>query len=140
MRKAAQTGHEPAHRTAKQRKPLYLWVFLGLVSIVFHLGLIFSGLVPALVARPLHMALALPWLFIFGARSRRQRISGAILMLAGAAACLYTAFNADIRSNHYGFLSGGLRIALALHLLVVTRSEERRVGTEGVSTCRVRRA
>src|SRR3546814_13273355 len=119
MRKAAQTGHEPAHRTAKQRKPLYLWVFLGLVSIVFHLGLIFSGLVPALVARPLHMALALPWLFIFGARSRRQRISGAILMLAGQAACLYTAITAAMLSTQYGFLTRGLQLALALTLLVV---------------------
>src|SRR3546814_12425254 len=85
MMEAAQTEHEPAHSTAKQHKPPYLWVFLGLVSIVFHLGLIFSGLVPALVARPLHMALALPWLFIFGARSRRPRISGALLMLSGEA-------------------------------------------------------
>src|SRR3546814_20801292 len=119
MRKAAQTGHEPAHRTAKQRKPLYLWVFLGLVSIVFHLGLIFSGLVPALVARPLPMALALPWLFMFGARSRRQRISGAILMLAGEAACLHTALHADMLSHQYGFLRGGLQIAEDLQQLVV---------------------
>src|SRR3546814_9855213 len=119
MRKAAQTWPEPAHSTAKQHKPPYLCVSLWLVSIVFHLGLIFSGLVPALVARPLHMALALPWLFIFGARSRRQRISGAILMLAGEAACLYTAFNADMLSNQYGFLRGGLQIAEDLQQLVV---------------------
>src|SRR3546814_13476118 len=72
------------------------------------------------------MALALPWLFIFGARSRRQRISGAILMLAGEAACLYTAFNADMLSNQYGFLSGGLQIAVALTLLVVTLEMARR--------------
>ena len=33
------------------------WVALGAVSVVFHLGLIFYGLTPALVSRPLHMAL-----------------------------------------------------------------------------------
>src|SRR3546814_11526410 len=99
MMEAAQTEHEPAHSTAKQHTPPYLWMFLGLVSIVFHLSLIFTGLVPALVARPLHMALALPWPSIFGARSRRQRIPGAILMLAGRAACFYTASNAHMPPN-----------------------------------------
>ena len=34
-----------------------LWVWLGLLMIVAHLGLIFYGLVPNLVARPLHLSL-----------------------------------------------------------------------------------
>ena len=33
------------------------WAVLGAVSIAFHLALVFSGLVPNLVSRPLHMAL-----------------------------------------------------------------------------------
>jgi hypothetical protein len=32
------------------------WAGLGAASILFHLGLIFSGLMPNLVSRPLHMA------------------------------------------------------------------------------------
>ena len=32
---------------------------LGAASIIFHLGLIFYGLVPNLIARPVHMMLAL---------------------------------------------------------------------------------
>ncbi|HEU0231109.1 MAG TPA: TRAP transporter fused permease subunit, partial [Burkholderiaceae bacterium] len=112
--------------SAATRPPPRVWVFLGLVSIVFHLGLIFSGLVPALVARPLHMALALPWLFLFAARSRSQRISGVILMLAGEAACLYTAFNADMLSNQYGFLNGNVQIIVALALLAITLEMARR--------------
>lgn len=106
--------------------PPCVWVGLGLLSIVFHLGLIFSGLVPALVARPLHMALALPWLFLYPARSRRQRVSGFILMLVGEAACLYTAFNADALADQYGFMTGNVQIAIGVALLVVTLEMARR--------------
>ena len=62
----------------------YVWVALGAASIAFHLGLIFSGLVPNLLSRPLHMLLALPWIFLFAAKSRGETISGAILTLLGA--------------------------------------------------------
>jgi len=40
-----------------------LWIALGGLTCVFHIGLIFYGLVPNLIARPLHMALVLPWVF-----------------------------------------------------------------------------
>ena len=42
---------------------------LAATSVVFHLYLIFSGLLPNLVTRPLHLALALPWVFVIGAWS-----------------------------------------------------------------------
>ena len=68
---------------------LRLWQGLGILSIGFHLALVFSGLVPALVARPLHMALALPWLFVFAPRSRLEAISGwVVLVLGDARVCL----------------------------------------------------
>jgi TRAP transporter 4TM/12TM fusion protein len=117
---------QPATDAIEAPKQPYLWVFLGFVSIAFHIGLIFSGLVPALVARPLHMALALPWLFIFAARSRQQRISGSIVLVVGEAACLYTALNADMLSNQYGYLAGGLQVAVGLTLLAVTLEMARR--------------
>ena len=53
-----------ASRAAAHRR----WVALGAASIAFHLWLVFSGLVPNLVARPLHLALALPWILLGGAR------------------------------------------------------------------------
>ena len=53
----------------------YIWIGLGLLSILFHIYLIFSGLVPSLISRPLHMALAIPWVFIFISQaSQRSRI------------------------------------------------------------------
>ena len=121
----AATGGETEQAAAGKRGRL-VWVLLGLVSIAFHLGLVFSGLVQALVARPVHMALALPWLFVFMARSRVERVSGIIVMAAGEFACLYTAFSADALSDQYGFLSGRLQLAVAIILIAVTLEMARR--------------
>lgn len=103
-----------------------IWSALGAVSIAFHLWLIFSGLVPNLVSRPLHMALALPWAMLFVARSRAELISGAALGAAGLAACLWLAFNADALSDQYGFLDGDFQVVVAATLLLVVLEMARR--------------
>ena len=51
----------------------FVWVGLGALTIAFHLGLIFYGLVPNLVSRPLHMALALPWVLVVASRRGAER-------------------------------------------------------------------
>ena len=97
------------------------WVILGAITVVFHLGLIFYGLAPALVSRPIHMALALPWILIHAARTPYERWSGWLLTLLGIAACGYIVFNEEALANQYGFIDthfqmliGGFLIALAL--------------------------
>ncbi|WAP70139.1 TRAP transporter permease [Jiella pelagia] len=107
------------------RLPL-LWQGLGLLSIGFHLALIFSGLVPALFARPLHMALALPWLFVFACRSRLQAVTGWVFLLVGEFCCLYVALNADALSDQYGYLDTPFQIAVAVSLVVVALEAARR--------------
>ncbi len=102
------------------------WVALGVLSIAFHLGLIFYGLAPALVARPIHMALALPWILIFMAKTRGQKVSGVLIAVTGVAACLYIAFNAAAISDQYGFAYGEFQIALGFFLLAVTLEMARR--------------
>ena len=107
-------------------RTIIAWQALGLLSITFHLGLIFSGLVPALVARPIHMALALPWIFVFQARTTLQRLSGWVFLVAGEAGCLYIALNADFLSDQYGFLDTSLQLAVAIALIIVTLEMARR--------------
>ena len=68
------TSEDEAGGVVAWNRGRLVWVLLGLVSIAFHLGLVFSGLVQALVARPLHMGLALPWLFVFMAKNRVERV------------------------------------------------------------------
>ncbi|WP_422371064.1 TRAP transporter permease [Hoeflea sp.] len=94
--------------------------------VVFHLGLIFWGLVPNLVSRPLHLALALPWIFLFVEGSRASRLSGAVLCALGMAASIWVAWNHSALGDQYGFLEGNLQIAIAAILLLVVLEAARR--------------
>ncbi|MGA1520064.1 MAG: hypothetical protein ACO34F_09020, partial [Burkholderiaceae bacterium] len=55
------------------------WVAWGAVGVAMHLGLVWYGLAPNLVVRPLHMAYILPWVFVASARSVWRRRSGWLL-------------------------------------------------------------
>jgi len=103
-----------------------VWAGLGAATIFFHLWLIFSGLVPNLVSRPLHMALAIPWVLIALQKPDREWFSGVLLAVLGLAATLWIAINHQILSDQYGFLEGNLQIAIAITLLVVVLEMARR--------------
>ncbi|SDU00404.1 TRAP transporter fused permease subunit [Stappia sp. ES.058] len=102
------------------------WAALGAVSIAFHLGLVFSGLVPNLVSRPVHMALALPFVLVLMAKTPAQRTSGAAIAALGIAACLWVAFRADALGDQYGYLADPFQMAVALTLLAVVLEMARR--------------
>jgi len=102
------------------------WALLGLGSIVFHLWLIFSGLTPNLVSRPLHMALAVPWALVFLAKTPADRVSGLVLAAFGLAAALWVALNHGMLADQYGFLTGDFQTVIAVVLLVVVLEMARR--------------
>ncbi|MDZ7749781.1 MAG: hypothetical protein U5K43_14020 [Halofilum sp. (in: g-proteobacteria)] len=60
--------------------------------IAFHLGLVFTGLVPNLVSRPLHMALVAALGAGLAAARGAKLAGGAGAARAGIAACLWVAF------------------------------------------------
>ena len=131
------------------------WVALGAASIGFHLWLVFSGLMPNLVARPLHLALALPWILLGGARlastgaapdpavdaakgdaaagdapgavpGRLRRVANLALAALGVGACLWVAWRHDALGDQYGTLDGGFQAGVAAALLGVTLETARR--------------
>jgi TRAP transporter 4TM/12TM fusion protein len=102
------------------------WVGLGAISIGFHIWLIFSGLVPNLVSRPLHMALALPWVFVFLAKSKTGRWTGAAFAALGIVGCLYIARNELALSDQYGSLEGTMQMWMAVALIVIVLEMARR--------------
>lgn len=112
--------HEPESR------PHPVWVVLGAVTVIFHLGLIFYGLTPALVSRPLHMALLLPWVLILAARNRFQRWSGHVLTALGVVSCLYIAFNEQALADQYGFIDTPLQMVIGAFLILLTLETARR--------------
>lgn len=98
----------------------------ALLSVLFHLGLIFSGLVPNLVSRPLHLALALPWIFIFAESRGFSRTSGWVICFLGVAACIWVATQHDALSDQYGFLEGDFQTGIAIVLLLTVLEAARR--------------
>ncbi|MDX9861455.1 MAG: TRAP transporter fused permease subunit [Rhodospirillales bacterium] len=100
---------------------------LAATSVVFHLYLIFSGLLPNLVTRPLHLALALPWVFVIGVDGgRARRWTGYVFCAVGVAGSLWIAWNRDILVDQYGSLEGPFQYGLAIALIVVVLEMARR--------------
>ncbi len=102
------------------------WLIMAAALVAYHLVLIFSGLVPNLVSRPLHMAFILPFVLVLGNTSRRGAISGMVLAALGIASAVWIAINHDRLGGQYGFLEGNLQIAIAITLLAVTLEAARR--------------
>ncbi|MBK0326715.1 TRAP transporter fused permease subunit [Rhodobacteraceae bacterium F11138] len=102
------------------------WLILAAVMVAFHIGLIFWGLVPNLVSRPLHLAFVLPWIFVFDARTGMQRVTGAVLAVSGVSAALWIAFNHAALGDQYGFLENRFQLAVAVVLLVCVIEAARR--------------
>ena len=104
----------------------WIWVSLGATSITFHIWLIFSGLVPSLVSRPLHMALALPWVFVFASHGIAQRRFGLFLTIVGSLFCGFIVLNESALSDQYGFISGGWQVMVGVGLILLTLEMARR--------------
>ena len=104
----------------------WIWIALGLLSIAFHLYLIFSGLIPNLVTRPLHMALALPWVFIYLAKSPTAKTTGTIFAAIGIVCCFWIAFNEARLGDQYGYLESTLQFWIAGALVLITLEMARR--------------
>ncbi|MBI3453142.1 MAG: TRAP transporter fused permease subunit [Rhodospirillales bacterium] len=97
------------------------------IAVGFHIYLIFSGLIPNLITRPLHLFFALPWIFIIGAKGGRlARAISAAIGLAGMAGCLYIVFDRDRLLDQYGSLQGPFQYVLSALLILVVLEMARR--------------
>lgn len=102
-----------------------LWASFALASVLFHLGLVFSGLVPNLISRPLHLVFVLPWVLVYR-QSGAKLASGLVLVGLGAAAAVWVATSHDALSDQYGFLEGDFQIGVAVALICVVLEAARR--------------
>ena len=103
-----------------------IWIGLGALSVFFHLWLIFSGLVPNLVSRPLHMALVIPWVFLFKPSVGLWRIFDWGFTIAGIAACFWIIVNHNLLLDQYGYLANDFQMLIAVILLVTVLEMARR--------------
>ena len=103
-----------------------VWIGLGTLSIIFHLWLIFSGLVPNLVSRPLHMALVIPWVFLFKPSVGLWRVCDWGFTLVGSAACFWVVANHNLLLDQYGYLANDFQTVIAVILLITVLEMARR--------------
>lgn len=102
-------------------------VLLAATSVTYHLYLVFSGLIPNMVSRPLHLALALPWVFLITKeQSWIARISGIAFFVMGLFGCLYIVFFHNSLGDQYGYLEGTHQYILAAGLIIVVLEMARR--------------
>lgn len=107
----------------------FLAFLLAAVLVVFHLTLVFRGLVPNLVSRPAHLALALPWILLVPGQTGWLRISGIVLTVLGVAAALWVAAMHRTLANQYGFIESPFQMAVGFVLLgVVLEAARRAIG------------
>lgn len=102
---------------------------LALLTVGFHLYVTFSGLIPNLVTRPLHLAVAIPFVFFVGlaqGRGRWTRWSGYLVGALGIAACLFVVLNRQALIHQYGTLQGPLQAVVAGVLILSVLEMARR--------------
>jgi len=105
----------------------YVVLVLAGMCVYYHIHLIFTGLIPNLISRPIHLALALPWVFVIGVKgSGFERISGYVLCLLGMFGCAYIALNRDLLGEQYGFIQGTFQYVLGAGLIIVVLEMARR--------------
>ena len=103
-----------------------IWILLGFISIIFHIFLIFSGLIPNLVSRPVHMALAIPWILLFNSQNNNIKLFDLCMSFLGMFFCLWIAFYNDEISDQYGFIENNFQLLISFFLLLLVLEMARR--------------
>ncbi len=100
---------------------------LALATIFFHIYLVFTGLIPNLVSRPIHLAFAFTWIFLFDKKSSNfTRYIGYILLLISLASSFYIVYNHLDIEDQYGSLEGNIQYIISAILLISVLEAARR--------------
>ncbi|TAD88824.1 MAG: TRAP transporter fused permease subunit [Alphaproteobacteria bacterium] len=97
------------------------------ITVGCHVWLVFTGLVPAMVSRPLHLALALPWVFIIGVNGGWiSRGIGSVFCLTGLAITGWIAIDHRRITDQYGWTEGWWQPLVCLALILIVLDLARR--------------
>lgn len=97
------------------------------LSVTFHLYLVFSGLIPALVTRPLHFILALPWVFLLAPQNNAfERWTAPVFALAGLLAAGWIVLEHRSIALQYGSVQGPAQMIATVTVILVTLEMARR--------------
>ena len=103
-----------------------VWIVFGFISIAFHIYLIFSGLVPNLISRPLHLALILPWIFLYNEEIKLKLFTNIFIVIIGITSCFYVAVFSNELMDQYGLLENKLQLFISFILILIVLEAARR--------------
>jgi TRAP transporter 4TM/12TM fusion protein len=101
----------------------------ALVTVGFHIYLIFTGLMPNLVSRPIHLALVLPWVFLLGDNSKVSSFTkyfGYALLIGALFSTFYIINNYTNLEDQYGSLEGDFQFVMSIILILSVLEMARR--------------
>ncbi len=100
----------------------------AVLTVVFYLWLTFAGLWPNMIKNPLHLLLALPWVFFLPDRSKSilYKYCGYILGIAGIIFCLYIIMNNEMIDDQYATIYGDFQWLLVIGLIIIVLEMARR--------------
>lgn len=101
----------------------------ALITIGFHVYLIFTGLMPNLVSRPVHLALVLPWVFLLGNNTKVSSFTkyfGFVLLFGALLSTYYIVTNHSFLEDQYGSLEGKLQFVMSIILILSVLEMARR--------------
>jgi len=116
-------------KSQPQSKSNLIVVGLSFITVGFHIYLIFTGLVSNLVSRPIHLALVLPWIFLFSKNKNISKFSkyfGYILLVLALFSSYYIVENHFDLEDQYGSLEGYTQYFVAITLLLAVLEMARR--------------
>ncbi|WP_024953890.1 TRAP transporter permease [Sulfurospirillum arcachonense] len=102
---------------------------LAIITIGFHVYLIFTGLMPNLVSRPVHLGLVLPWVFLLTDNNKVSKFTkyfGYVLLVLALFSVYFIISNHVDLEDQYGSLEGNLQYFVAISLLVAVLEMARR--------------
>ncbi len=100
---------------------------LALATVSFHIYLVFTGLIPNLISRPIHLAFAFTWVFLFDKNSSVfVRYFGYLLLFLSLLSSFYIVFNHLDIEEQYGSLEGNIQYFISVILLISILEAARR--------------
>jgi len=101
----------------------------ALITVSFHIYLIFTGLMPNLVSRPIHLALVLPWVFLLSDNSKVTNFTkyfGYALLVGALLSTYFIISNHIDLEDQYGSLEGNFQYLISIILIISVLEMARR--------------
>ncbi len=120
-----------ARRYMKKPKKDYLPIIrdvLSFIFVFFHLYLVFSGLIPNIIQRSIHIALSLPLIFLYfpPKKTKNELIRDIILSVLSFSSAIYITLFYEKITYQYGIMEGKIQEILAIIMIIMILEGARR--------------